>query len=142
MAGVSTRQYSDPDPESNLPHGATLCASIICSGKWDSAQSRESACGSRSSAPHIGQDRLHGRAVGEFDAMSGAIHQQLLRQAAGDLIGVLQDELFEAIDVGELTAAGKFVGGLDRRPLADADRSAMLGGGNLDLLRPLPGTTR
>jgi hypothetical protein len=39
--------------------------------------------------------------------VAGGIHQQFGRQAAGELIGVFQHQLLEAVHIGELLPAGQ-----------------------------------
>jgi len=60
-----------------------------------------------------GEDRVDRGTIKRFDAATAGIGKETLGEHAGELGFALDQRVFEAGDIGEMLAAGKFAGGVD-----------------------------
>src|SRR5439155_14219720 len=79
------------------------------------------------SGPAVGEYFPDGRAVAETDARAGRINNQLLRQIAGHLLLVVEQQLFERADVAEFPAVGKFAAGIHWQRVVKSEFLSALG---------------
>src|SRR3954451_8264887 len=74
---------------------------------------------------NCGDDLIAGRAVSQLQFMPGRVDEELLGQASGELVGILQQEPLEGLEVVELAAARQLVGRVDLRPTAERRLAAL-----------------
>src|SRR6185295_18630348 len=72
-------------------------------------------------------------AITETNRRAGRVDNQLLSEIAGQLLFVVEQQLFEFADVVKLAAIGKFAAGVDRQSVTESEFLSALG----DALRQL-----